>query len=304
MSAQAVTQKAHPFFQIYNTVIDHYRLNPYELSLYTALVRHANRKTGLAFPGYSRLMALTGMARATVAKYLKTLEQKKLIKIVRRWKTTKKGNYQRRVNHYYILDPHRTAADEMNQADPPSQLPLVHDPNHAGSPDESPAVRTTDGNETNPNQTDLNHMELNQGIGMQHTSETNRPLVTGIQTNSAPKSSAALPVSSGERKDWGVFCHRLADVCRLDFNANAGKIRKFACKLWRHGEGYSLADLDTFEQWWHTQDWRGQRGETPRLNDVCEGIREAVFETQFKEDIARASRYAYIEGELAAFIEH
>jgi hypothetical protein len=303
MSTQAVTEKAHPFFQIYNTVIDHYRLNPYELSLYTTLVRHANRQTGLAFPGYSRLMALTGMARATVAKYLKTLEQKRLIKIVRRWNTTRKGNRQRCVNHYYILDPHGEA-DETNQAGLPDELPLVHDLNNAGSPDESTVVRTPDGNETNPNQNDLNHTELKQRIGSQHTSETNKPLVTGIQTNSAPKSSAALPVSSGERKDWIVFCHRLADACRLDFDANAAKIRKFASKLWRHGAGYSLADLDTFEQWWYSQDWRGKRGETPRLNEVCEGIREAVFEMQFKDDIARASRYAYIEGELAAFIEH
>ena len=67
MSDQAVVQKVHPFFQIYNTVIDHYGLNPYELSLYTVLVRHANYATGLAFPSYSRLMELTSTARATMA---------------------------------------------------------------------------------------------------------------------------------------------------------------------------------------------------------------------------------------------
>lgn len=304
MSAQAVTEKSHPFFQIYNTVIDHYRLNPYELALYTALVRHANRQTGLAFPGYSRLMELTRMARPTVSKYLKTLEQKKLIKIVRRWKTTKTGNRQRRVNHYYILDPHSVKTDEMNQVDPSGEPGVVHDPDNAGSPEKLPVVNAANRNETNLNQKNTNPIELNQRNSAQRAGRCSPPSTANKQSVSAPVSGAASTTLSGEEERWHIFCHRLADLCRLDFAANAGKLRKFASKLWRSGEGYSLADLDTFEQWWYNQDWRGKRGETPRLNDVCEGIRSAVFEGEFKESIMRASRYAYIEGELAAFIEH
>jgi DNA-binding MarR family transcriptional regulator len=307
MSAQVALEKTHPFFQIYNTVIDHYRLNPYEMSLYAVLVRHANYKTRLAFPGYSRLMELTGMARATVAKYLRSLERKNLIRIIRRWQETKKGNRQRRVNHYYILDPHGAdtlPVHEVNQGSSPDELEVVHAVDHPGSNAEPPVVHAVNRNETNQNETKTNNTDSNQEGPALRAGRSSRAITDDGLSDSAPETGAVLPDISKGKEDWQIFCHQLADLCRLDFDANAGKIRKFASKLWRSSEGYSPADLEIFERWWYDQDWRGKKGDVPRLNEVCEGIRAAVYEQEWREATERAHRYRYIEGELAAYIDY
>lgn len=313
MSALAVVEKTHPFFQMYNTIIDDYQLNPYELSLYATLLRHADYKTGLAFPAYSRLMELTGMARATVAKYLKRLEQNGLIKILRRWKITQKGNRQRCVNHYYILDPHKPEApevgepevSEVNQDDVRDELPLVHDVHDSGSSDDRPVVHAMNGNETQTNKKNSNYMNMNQKAPALRAGKDSQSPTPNTRADFAPETGAAPSSSLTEKKEnWNVFCHRLADICRLDFDVNAGKIRKFASKLWRGGQGYSLGDLDTFERWWYSDEWRGKKGDAPRLTDVCEGIRAAINKYDFIEEIERARRSGYIGGALAAYMEH
>jgi hypothetical protein len=130
---------------------------------------------------------------------------------------------------------------------------------------------------------------------------------THIQDNSAPQTGAALPNKGQtlEEKDtWNSFCHTLADLCQLNFEANQGKIRRFASTLWQHGQGYSTADLKAFEAWWYTKDWRGKKGDVPRLDEVAQTIRMAVEAERRELQKAVEDRYRYISGELAAYIQY
>jgi hypothetical protein len=317
-------ERTQPFTMIYNVVIDQYQLNPYELALYTAIARHINHATGLAWPSYTRLRELTGQARATISKYLQSLERKHLIQITRRRKA---GTKARAANLYQLLDPsqligHQLPLEEVSadpdiqeEADPSDVLrrgssrpepQVVHEVNQASSRGERQVVHAADRNKTESNETRSNQIDLNQkgparsaGIGAHRDADA--------QNNSAPKTGAALQENAHvlkEKDSWNNFCRTLADLCQLDFSANQGKIRRFASKLWRHGQGYTTADLKAFEAWWYNHDWRGKKGDIPRLDEVTQMIRVAVEEQQKALQSEVTQRYRYISGELAAYINY
>ena len=172
MSTEVVSsQRTDSFTLIQNYVLDHYHLCAEEFYLYVAIARHINRDSGLAWPSYRRLMKVTGLARATVAKYLKTLEHKRLIAIIRRCKA---GTKARAVNLYRLLDPREPATNSLPAVDEaalpplvrasgnaglPDELPLVHDVNYPGSLYELPVVQAADGNQTSLNNTHINQTE-------------------------------------------------------------------------------------------------------------------------------------------------
>lgn len=71
------------WFWIENSLIDRDDLNPYEKLLYMTLARYCDNN-GKCFPSLETLMKATGInTRATLTKYLKSLEEKELIFIVR-----------------------------------------------------------------------------------------------------------------------------------------------------------------------------------------------------------------------------
>jgi hypothetical protein len=301
-------ERTQPFTMIFNAVIDQYQLNCFELSLYVAIARHVNHTSGVAFPSYTRLQEVTGQARATVSKYLQSLEQKRLIQIIRRFKA---GTKAHAVNHYRLLDPTLPASQQLTleEVQPGSSRPdlqVVHEADVPGSQPETGVVHAAAGNKIESNRTEANQIDLNQRGPALRAGSAARP--TGYtQNSSAPKTGAALPEitqTSEEKDSWNNFYHTLADICQLNFEANQGKIRRFASTLWQHGQGYGTADLKAFEAWWYTKDWRGKKGDVPRLDEVAQTIQMAVEAERRELKKAVEDRYRYISGELAAYIQY
>ena len=303
MSAQAGALPAErplTFTKVYNDVIDHHRLRPPELALYTAIARHINQQTGLAWPSISRLCEMTNMARATVVKYLYSLEAKGLIQIIRR---RRPGTHERAVNHYRLLDP-RPASDSPDSTHPAeggssrSELPVVHPVNYPGADGEPRVVQTVDGNQNDLNKTHHNYTKPNQRGPARSAGEGAARKPAAPENGAAPQKEGKHP---DKKENWRVFCHKLADICRLDFEANKGKIRRFASKVWPR---YTADDLQIFEAWWYKNDWRGKKGDIPRLDEVVATIQIAREDTEraLKEQID--GRYRYIQGEYAAYIQY
>lgn len=336
MSAEVAVQPRTPFFMIANEIIDWYRLNPYELALYNAIVRHLNYKTREAYPSIRRLAQLTQMTRPTVIKYIRSLEEKGLIRVRRAYK---EGSRERAVNRYEILPPSpycderptSAAAPEAREAGSSNEPKVVHEVDDVGLPDEPKVVyavnqggqrdipevvnevdeggkRDEPGvvNAVDRNETGAKKTEPNNTLKREDPPNQRGPaLRAGSRSPEGDAPAPAAVLSSSEdqaalkrenkRDEWDEFCYALADVCQLDFEANQGRIRKTASALWRKGTGYSIADLYTFEQWWYQQDWRGKKGECPRLQYVAELIRAA---TAADEAAAAARR----RGEIARFV--
>ena len=71
------------WFWVENSLIDRDDLNPYEKLLYMTLARYCDNN-GKCFPAIETLMKATGInSKATVVKYLKNLEEKELIFVIR-----------------------------------------------------------------------------------------------------------------------------------------------------------------------------------------------------------------------------
>ena len=80
-----ISDKRGNFTIIENELIHNYDLSPLEGWLYVVLLSHANRQTGVAFPGYGRLARLAGMSRKTVQRTIESLILKGLISKTTRW---------------------------------------------------------------------------------------------------------------------------------------------------------------------------------------------------------------------------
>jgi hypothetical protein len=339
-SSQA--EQRHPFTMIDNAVILNFKLNPQEVSLYVAISQHINHKTGTAWPSITRLQQLTGMARGTIVKYTRSLEAKNLIHVTRRKKSGTKENAN---NLYTLLDPHAQEGEEVQepeqtpsanygaQTQGPAAIPepehdpvykdnsappsgeggsskhepeVVHAVNDGSSPDRLEVVHVVDGNQTYLNQTETTQMNNNQTRGGTATTPHQTPNATDdtseLKNSSAPPKSSN---SSNKKSDWEKFCHALADICQLDFEANKGYIRRIASQLWQRRKGFTIRDLEIFETFWYERDWRGQKGDIPRPDEVAKGIRAAVeFETKKKKSKKEPDRYRYIRGEFSDLVEY
>lgn len=97
------TDKRPQFILIEDVVVEKYDLDPYTGWLYVMILKHANKKTGEAFPGIARLAKLCNMSRSQVMRGITTLESKELIRVERDTKPMKGEKRQRTVNHYYVL---------------------------------------------------------------------------------------------------------------------------------------------------------------------------------------------------------
>ena len=107
---QSMKQKS--FFLLPNSIFD-LNLNKYEFYIYAYLIRIEDRRTYQCIVSYSTIASALGFAVNTVAKYVRTLEERGLIRTERTEFVTKDGRKRNGCLRYHILplqnaiDPHR-----------------------------------------------------------------------------------------------------------------------------------------------------------------------------------------------------
>ena len=103
-------RKKNTRFLIDNEILEQFApiLKPQGIAIYSVLARHANNKTQMCYPSYEQIIKLSGIGkRNTVNKYLKILENLRLIQIIR--------NHKRQVNIYYLLNPEYIKIDGIQK---------------------------------------------------------------------------------------------------------------------------------------------------------------------------------------------
>ena len=127
------------WFWIENSLIDRDDLNPYEKLLYMTLARYCNND-GKCFPAIETLMKATGInGKATIVKYLKNLEKKELIFVIRN---------SGKSNIYYLKNAEKKEDDQFNSNTSSATEP-VQEMNYTSSPDELLPVHEVNSKETN-----------------------------------------------------------------------------------------------------------------------------------------------------------
>ncbi len=99
-----------------NEILEIYgsKLKPQGIALYNAIARHAHNDTQRCYPSFERLIALSGIGkRSTLTKYIRKLEELKLIYVIRDRKN-------RKVNHYILLNPPTIIQDSYQKGTSPS----------------------------------------------------------------------------------------------------------------------------------------------------------------------------------------
>lgn len=127
------------WFWIENSLIDRDDLNPYEKLLYMTLARYCDND-GKCFPAIETLMKATGInGKATIVKYLKNLEKKELIFVIRN---------SGKSNIYYLKNAEKKEDNQFNSNTSLATEP-VQEMNHTSSPDELLPVHEVNSKETN-----------------------------------------------------------------------------------------------------------------------------------------------------------
>ena len=127
------------WFWIENSLIDRDDLNPYEKLLYMTLARYCDNN-GKCFPAIETLMKATGInSKATIVKYLKNLEEKELIFVIR---------CSGKSNTYYLKNAEKKEKEQFISNSSSGDEP-VHEMNHTSSPDELLPVHEVNSKETN-----------------------------------------------------------------------------------------------------------------------------------------------------------
>ena len=127
------------WFWVENSLIDRDDLNPYEKLLYMTLARYCDND-GKCFPAIETLMKATGInGKATIVKYLKNLEEKELIFVVR---------CSGKSNTYYLKNVEKKEDKQFNTNTSSLNEP-VHKMNNTSSQDEPLPVHEVNSKETN-----------------------------------------------------------------------------------------------------------------------------------------------------------
>ena len=127
------------WFWVENSLIDRDDLNPYEKLLYMTLARYCDNN-GKCFPAIETLMKATGInSKATIVKYLKNLEEKELIFVIR---------CSGKSNTYYLKNAEKKEKEQFISNTSSGDEP-VHEMNHTSSPDELLPVHEVNSKETN-----------------------------------------------------------------------------------------------------------------------------------------------------------
>ena len=127
------------WFWIENSLIDRDDLNLYEKLLYMTLARYCDND-GKCFPAIETLMKATGInGKATIVKYLKNLEKKELIFVIRN---------SGKSNIYYLKNAEKKEDNQFNSNTSSATEP-VQEMNYTSSPDELLPVHEVNSKETN-----------------------------------------------------------------------------------------------------------------------------------------------------------
>ncbi|NOZ27983.1 MAG: hypothetical protein GXP39_08025 [Chloroflexi bacterium] len=87
---------------------------------------------------------------------------------------------------------------------------------------------------------------------------------------SGKKRSAKTTTDPGYQPIFEALCK----TCVLDPKLNAPKIGRFAKRL--RQAGYGANHVADFEAWWYANDWRGQKGQPPTLEQVASMLPQAL----------------------------
>ena len=127
------------WFWVENSLIDRDDLNPYEKLLYMTLARYCDND-GKCFPAIETLMKATGInGKATIVKYLKNLEKKELIFVIRN---------SGKSNIYYLKNAEKKEDNQFNSNTSSATEP-VQEMNYTSSSDELLPVHEVNSKETN-----------------------------------------------------------------------------------------------------------------------------------------------------------
>lgn len=99
--ADKITDARPAFFMVEDVVFE-FGLTPFEGWVYMAILKHANRQTGVAFPGVATLATMCKMSKRQVLRCIETLEAKQIISVERDEKPALGEKRQRQSNHYTV----------------------------------------------------------------------------------------------------------------------------------------------------------------------------------------------------------
>ena len=105
--------KEKNFFLLHNEIFE-LKLNEYEFQIYAYLIRIEDRNTYQCIVSYPTIAEAVGFAVNTVAKYVRTLEERSLIRTERTEFVTKDGRKRNGCLRYHIL-PFRQALDRHRE---------------------------------------------------------------------------------------------------------------------------------------------------------------------------------------------
>ena len=105
--------KEKNFFLLHNEIFE-LQLNEYEFKIYAYLIRIEDRRTYQCIVSYSAIAEAVGFAVNTVAKYVRTLEERGLIRTEHTEFVTKDGRKRNGRLRYHIL-PFRQALDRHRE---------------------------------------------------------------------------------------------------------------------------------------------------------------------------------------------
>ncbi len=127
------------FFMVEDAVFN-FSLTPYEGWVYMAILKHANRQTGVAFPGVGTLAKLCQMSKSQVLRAIDTLERKGFIDVERDSQPLQGEKRQRKPNIYTV----KSLTGSV------SQTPgVVSTSNHPSVSQTPGVVSTRDNNQSN-----------------------------------------------------------------------------------------------------------------------------------------------------------
>ena len=97
-----LSDKRPAFFMVEDIVFE-CGLTPYEGWVYMAILKHANRQTGVAFPGMATLVKICCMSKMQIIRAIKSLEKKGIIEVERDSKPVEGEKRERKANHYTVV---------------------------------------------------------------------------------------------------------------------------------------------------------------------------------------------------------
>ena len=137
-----------PYIRIDHAVVDHAELEPLAGWLYVVLTRFLQEQKNSDMPAIKDLAAASRMSQSSVKKYLKVLENKRLIQVTRTFKKSGAPD----TNHYALVDFRPVPVGEGGRSS--ENLPSSENAESAKTTpkpsSENPSVPETGGSSENP----------------------------------------------------------------------------------------------------------------------------------------------------------